>query len=303
MSISVSGLTKLYGDQKAINSVSFEINTGEIVGFLGPNGAGKSTTMKILTGSVQATSGSAKVLESIVTPDNAPLRNRIGYLPELNPLYGEMYVKEYLDFIARTHQLKNRKQAVSQVIKTTGLIREQSKKIQQLSKGYKQRVGLAQALIHNPEVLILDEPTSGLDPNQMLEIRALIQELGKDKTILISSHIMQEIEAMCSRVIIINLGKIVADDNVQRIKEKLGADGKQKMKVVFRNAIEESTIPSSVSFVKGEKPTAYIFEAHKELDLPVTLTQIASENGTVILEQTKMEESLESVFQKLTKNV
>jgi ABC-2 type transport system ATP-binding protein len=303
MSISVSGLTKRYGEQKAVDHVSFEITTGEIVGFLGPNGAGKSTTMKILTGSIQATSGTVKVLGDDVIPENAALRNRIGYLPELNPLYGEMYVKEYLDFIARTHKLKNRKKAVEDVIKTTGLTKEQSKRIQQLSKGYKQRVGLAQALIHNPEVLILDEPTSGLDPNQMLEIRALIQELGKDKTILISSHIMQEIEAMCSRVMIINQGKLVADDNVHTIKERLSGDGKQKIRVVFRNPIEHKNLPESVTLQQGESSLEYIFEAPSAIDLPVTLTQIASDNKTVILEQTKIEESLESVFQKLTKNV
>jgi ABC-2 type transport system ATP-binding protein len=303
MSISVSGLTKRYGEQKAVDHVSFEITTGEIVGFLGPNGAGKSTTMKILTGSIQATSGTVKVLGDDVIPENAALRNRIGYLPELNPLYGEMYVKEYLDFIAHTHKLKNRKKAVEDVIKTTGLTKEQSKRIQQLSKGYKQRVGLAQALIHNPEVLILDEPTSGLDPNQMLEIRALIQELGKDKTILISSHIMQEIEAMCSRVMIINQGKLVADDNVHTIKERLSGDGKQKIRVVFRNPIEHKNLPESVTLQQGESSLEYIFEAPSAIDLPVTLTQIASDNKTVILEQTKIEESLESVFQKLTKNV
>jgi ABC-2 type transport system ATP-binding protein len=303
MSISVSGLTKRYGEQKAVDHVSFEITTGEIVGFLGPNGAGKSTTMKILTGSIQATSGTVKVLGDDVIPENAALRNRIGYLPELNPLYGEMYVKEYLDFIARTHKLKNRKKAVEDVIKTTGLTKEQSKRIQQLSKGYKQRVGLAQALIHNPEVLILDEPTSGLDPNQMLEIRALIQELGKDKTILISSHIMQEIEAMCSRVMIINQGKLVADDNVHTIKERLSGDGKQKIRVIFRNPIEHKNLPESVTLQQGESSLEYIFEAPSAIDLPVTLTQIASDNKTVILEQTKIEESLESVFQKLTKNV
>ena len=205
MSIEIKNLTKVYGTQKAIDSISFSISAGEIVGFLGPNGAGKSTTMKILSGYIPQTSGNASILGMDVAKEPLKIKERVGYLPELNPLYNEMYIKEYLQFNADIYKIKNAKEAIEHVIEITGLTLERKKKIGQLSKGYKQRVGLAQALLNNPDVLILDEPTSGLDPNQMTEIRKLIVELGKNKTILLSTHIMQEVEAMCSRVIIINI--------------------------------------------------------------------------------------------------
>jgi ABC-2 type transport system ATP-binding protein len=219
MSIQVQQLTKLYGHQKAIDDISFNITKGEIVGFLGPNGAGKSTTMKILTGYLQASAGRALVAEVDVNVHPILVKKKIGYLPESNALYYDMYVKEYLQFIAGVHQLNNIKEQVNNSIQLTGLQDEQHKKIGELSKGYKQRVGLAAALIHNPEVLILDEPTSGLDPNQIVEIRNVIKEQGKNKTVLFSSHILQEVEAICNRIIIINKGKIVADDTLQNLQK------------------------------------------------------------------------------------
>ena len=218
MSIEVRNLVKEYGEQKAVNNISFTVNKGEIVGFLGPNGAGKSTTMKILTGYLQQTSGKALVCGINVSDDPLEVKKKIGYLPELNALYYDMYVREYLDFIAELHKVNDRKKAVNQSIELVGLTTEAKKKIGQLSKGYKQRTGLAAALIHDPEVLILDEPTSGLDPNQIIEIREVIKKQGEKKTVLFSSHILQEVEAMCERVIIINKGEIVADDLLTNLK-------------------------------------------------------------------------------------
>lgn len=217
MSIIIQGLTKIYGTQKAVDDISLSINKGEIVGFLGPNGAGKSTTMKIITGYLAADAGTASVCGIDVAKNPIATKKKIGYLPEANPLYYDMYVREYLAFIAGVHSVPNVKDAVEKVITLTGLTLESRKKTGQLSKGYKQRVGLAAALIHSPEVLILDEPTSGLDPNQIIEIRNVIKEQGKDKTVLFSSHILQEVEAICDRIIIINKGKIVADDRLRNL--------------------------------------------------------------------------------------
>ena len=214
MSIIVKSLSKTYGSQKAVDDISFEAKSGKILGFLGPNGAGKSTTMKILTCFLPQTSGFASVSGFDVSTQSLEVRKRLGYLPESNPLYHEMYVKEFLNFVSDTYQITNKKERILEVIGLTGLEKEQHKKIGQLSKGYKQRVGLAQAIIHNPEVLILDEPTSGLDPNQLIEIRKLIKDLGKTKTVILSTHIMQEVEAICDEVIIINKGKIVANDTL-----------------------------------------------------------------------------------------
>jgi len=228
MSLKVKNLTKIYGLQKAIHQINFEINKGEIVGFLGPNGAGKSTTMKIITGYLSATSGSVNVCGIEVNEQTIETKKKIGYLPESNALYADMYVKEYLQFIAGVHQLNNIQSAVKEVIDLTGLNIEQHKKIAQLSKGYKQRVGIAAALIHQPEVLILDEPTSGLDPNQIIEIRNVIKEQGKNRTVLFSSHILQEVEAICDRIIIINKGEIVANDTLQNLSSK------GKLEDVFR---------------------------------------------------------------------
>lgn len=232
MSVKVEQLTKVYGEQLAVDHISFEIKKGEIVGFLGPNGAGKSTTMKILTGYIPATSGMATVAGFDVTDEHQNVQKRIGYLPESNPLYFDMYIREYLEFLAGVHQLgAHGKQRIQEVIEQTGLRVEEKKKIGALSKGYKQRVGLAQAMLHNPEVLILDEPTSGLDPNQIVEIRDLIKNFGQSKTVILSTHIMQEVEAMCDRVIIINKGKLVADDTLKNLQ---AAHPQQSLEDIFR---------------------------------------------------------------------
>jgi ABC-2 type transport system ATP-binding protein len=229
MSIEVVGLTKIYGEQKALNNISFSVKKGEIVGFLGPNGAGKSTTMKILTGFIQQDNGVAKICDIDTKTNSIDARKKIGYLPESNPLYHDMYVKEYLSFIAGVHEINQPQITIKNIIALVGLQVEQNKKIGQLSKGYKQRVGLAAGILHEPEVLILDEPTSGLDPNQIIEIRNVIKEQGKNKTVLFSSHILQEVQAICDRVIIINKGEIVADD----LLNNLQSDGKS-LENIFR---------------------------------------------------------------------
>lgn len=230
MSIEVSGLGKNYGTQKAVDQLSFVLNKGEIVGFLGPNGAGKSTTMKMITGYLTPDTGLAKVCGIDVSVDPMAAKRKIGYLPEANPLYHEMYVREYLDFIAGVHGIVDKKKAIESVIQLTGLSPESTKKIGQLSKGYKQRVGLAAALIHDPEVLVLDEPTSGLDPNQIVEIRNVIKAQGSNKTVLFSSHILQEVTAICDRVIIIHKGKMVANDTLANLQS-----GGQSLENVFRS--------------------------------------------------------------------
>ncbi len=220
MSVVVRNLAKHYGEQKAVNQISFEAKPGRILGFLGPNGAGKSTTMKMLTGYLQPTAGHAEIDGKNIQLEPLVIKKLIGYLPENTPLYMDMYVREFLSFVAETYGLKNRSQRVEEVIKLVGLTQEQHKKIGMLSKGYKQRVGLAQAIIHQPQVLILDEPTSGLDPNQLADIRALIKNLGKDKTVIISTHIMQEVEALCDDVIIINKGVLVANSSIADLKKE-----------------------------------------------------------------------------------
>lgn len=229
MSIVVSSLTKIYGTQRAVDNISFELKKGEIVGFLGPNGAGKSTTMKMITGYLPPTSGTISVCGFDVLDKPMEVRKRVGYLPEANPLYYDMYVREYLELSAGIHKLDRVQERIEEMIVLTGLTKEAHKKIGMLSKGYKQRVGLAQAMLHNPDVLILDEPTSGLDPNQIVEIRDLILRIGKEKTVLLSTHIMQEVEAMCSRVIIISNGNVVANDALGKLQQ-----GAQSLEDVFR---------------------------------------------------------------------
>lgn len=304
MSIEIKNLTKVYGAQKAIDGISFSIGAGEIVGFLGPNGAGKSTTMKILSGYIPQTSGNASILGMDVAKEPLKIKQRVGYLPELNPLYNEMYIKEYLQFNADIYKIKNAKEAIEHVIEITGLTLERKKKIGQLSKGYKQRVGLAQALLNNPDVLILDEPTSGLDPNQMTEIRKLIVELGKNKTILLSTHIMQEVEAMCSRVIIINKGKIVADDQVGNIKNRL-KNASKTIRVKFRDTIEITKLKGQlgVEAVVSMETNVYEVTASNGTDLAELLFKFAIASNTIITEQIELSESLENVFHQLTKNV
>ena len=304
MSIEINQLTKVYGEQKAINNISFSIGAGEVVGFLGPNGAGKSTTMKILSGFIPATSGTAKVMGIDVAKDPLAVKKRIGYLPELNPLYDDMFIVEYLQFNADIYQLKNAKQEIERVINKTGLSVERHKKISQLSKGYRQRVGLAQALLNNPDVLILDEPTSGLDPNQMSEIRQLIANLSKEKTILLSTHIMQEVEAMCNRVIIINRGSIVAHDTVSNVKQQISS-GNREVYIRFRDVVDAASLLQlqGVKKVESAAEGGFTISANQGADLAAILFKFAVESNTVIVEQKEIKESLEAVFQELTKNV
>jgi ABC-2 type transport system ATP-binding protein len=303
MSIEVVGLKKFYGEQAALGGISFTINTGEIVGFLGPNGAGKSTTMKILTGFIPASSGSAKVCGFDVEENSIETRKRIGYLPEHNPLYLDMYVKEYLEFVGGIYKLPNVKKRVAEMIELVGLEREQRKKIGALSKGYRQRVGLAQAIIHDPEVLILDEPTSGLDPNQLAEIRDLIKRIGETKTVMLSTHIMQEVQAICDRVIIINNGVLVADDT----SKVLQASGKKQVVIVeFDSEIKVSEKQlKAISGVTNVKQLAnqqnWLVESEDGQDLRKKISQTALKNSWLVLNMHTEEKSLEQVFKELTK--
>lgn len=312
MSIEVKNLLKEYGEQKAVNSISFTVNKGEIVGFLGPNGAGKSTTMKIITGYLQQTGGEAFVCGINVAEQPLETKKRIGYLPELNALYYDMYVREYLGFIAEIHGIQNPKSPpdgragrIEKVIETVNLKTEAGKKIGQLSKGYKQRVGLAAALIHDPEVLILDEPTSGLDPNQIVEIREVIKNQGKDKTVLFSSHILQEVEAICDRVIIINKGQIVADDKLSSLRTKNA--GQQIVKVEFKESVDAKAIQQlagvqSVFNIHNPIAIGALFNIHCT-DAEIVKKQIlqlsVDQNLNIVSLQTDSQ-SLEDVFKALT---
>jgi ABC-2 type transport system ATP-binding protein len=302
MSIKVNNITKLYGEQAALNNVSFEVNTGEIVGFLGPNGAGKSTMMKILTCFVPQTSGTASVYGFDVNEESLEVRRHVGYLPEHNPLYLDMYVKEYLEFIGGLHHLKNIKARISEMIDMTGLQVEQKKKISALSKGYRQRVGLAQALIHDPHVLILDEPTTGLDPNQLEEIRNLIIQIGKQKTVMLSTHIMQEVEAVCNRVIIINNGQIVANDETA-IVQNSQALNKQVITVEFDKTTTMDALKNiaGVHTVVQIKNNSWQLETFTTDDIRPAIFQFAVKNDLAILTLHKEEQRLEDVFKHLTK--
>ena len=299
MSISISNLSKNYGTQKAVNNISFNIQKGEIVGFLGPNGAGKSTTMKMITGYLDADAGNIKVCGIDVSQNNIESKKKIGYLPEANPLYFEMYVREYLLFTAGVHQLKNSKERTEEIIKTVGLTLEANKKIGQLSKGYKQRVGLAAALIHEPEVLILDEPTSGLDPNQIIEIRNVIKALAKDKTVLFSSHILQEVEAICDRVIIINKGNIVADDSLQNLQ--LAKAGQQFVSVTFQedtniNDLQDLEAAVNIS-VSGN---TFRIQTNNAENLRKQILKLSIDENLNIVSLQNQNNSLEDVFRDLT---
>jgi ABC-2 type transport system ATP-binding protein len=300
MSIEVKHLTKFFGEQAAVNDISFEIGKGEIVAFLGPNGAGKSTTMKMITGYIPASSGSIKVNGIPVDVDDLETRKIIGYLPENNPLYLDMYVKEYLHFVGSIYKIKDLKNRVNEMIQMVGLELEQHKKIGALSKGYKQRVGLAHAFIHDPEVLILDEPTSGLDPNQLVEIRELIKTIGKEKTIMLSTHIMQEVEAICDRVIIINKGKIVANNNQQALDSSPEV---QTIYIEFEGAVSSqllSKIPG-VTTVKA-LGNGWLIEGVTDQDLRKNVSKKAQEAGWLIMTLKLEKKSLEAVFKELTKN-
>lgn len=302
MSIKVSHLTKIYGTQKAVDDVSFEVGKGEIIGFLGPNGAGKSTTMKIISCYLPPTSGSAEVCGYDVLKDPLEVRKRIGYLPEHNPLYKEMYVKEYLTFIGKVHNLGSElKSRISEMIEMTGLSREQNKKIRQLSKGYRQRVGLAHAMIHNPEVLILDEPTTGLDPNQLVEIRELIKNLGKEKTLIFSSHILQEVQAVADRILIIDKGKLVADDDKDVLTQT-----KQKGNVYileFQDTVKKSMLTEMphVERVDTVDNKNYRLYTQSEEDLRAKLFKWAAEKDLTLLTLKKESVDLEDIFKELTK--
>jgi ABC-2 type transport system ATP-binding protein len=300
MSIIVSGIHKKYGTQEAVHDVSFTLQKGEIVGFLGPNGAGKSTTLKMITGYVKPDAGSISVEGMLVHEQPLAVRKKIGYLPEANPLYYDMYVREYLFFIAGVHQVAAPREAVERVIQLTGLTREAHKKNGQLSKGYKQRVGLAAALVHNPPVLILDEPTSGLDPNQIIEIREVIRQLGEDKTILFSSHILQEVEAICDRVLILNLGKLVADNRLQQLQASRNDEHVVEVHI-------KETVPASdwneipgITQVKTAGTGKYQLHTHQPEAVSKALLQWAVAKGYTLISFKTEQVSLEDVFRNLT---
>jgi ABC-2 type transport system ATP-binding protein len=299
MSIVVSELVKVYGEQKAVNKISFSIEKGEIVGFLGPNGAGKSTTMKMITGYLSPDSGVATVSGINVSNDPIAAKKKIGYLPEANPLYFDMYIKEYLEFIAGIHKVNNKKQRIKEVIELTGLGLEQRKKIGQLSKGYKQRTGLAAALIHDPEVLILDEPTSGLDPNQIIEIRNVIKELGRNKTIIFSSHILQEVEALCERVIIINKGVLVADDKLSNLQKQESND---RVRVSFKEPLEDEWLRRLTGVQSVSKIDTFTWQIHGNdtNEVKKQLLELSLQHNLNIVSLQTEGGSLEEVFRFLT---
>ena len=301
MSIILQNVTKFYKSAQAVNNISFTLNPGEIVGFIGPNGAGKSTTMKIINGYIPQTVGKVTVNGIDVLENPVDVRKNIGYLPENNPLYLNMYVKEYLLFVAGLYKMgENKHRRVEEMIQLTGLNAEYKKKIGALSKGYRQRVGLAQALVHDPSILILDEPTSGLDPNQIVEIRNLISEVGKSKTVLMSTHIMQEVEAICDRIIVINKGEIVADGTSENLKA--ASDIKQTIVVEFDkeiNATALAEIKDVVSLKKHEN--LWLIETTGDVDIRPLVFRFAVENNVTILSQQKKEKKLEDVFRELTK--
>ncbi|MBW7936576.1 MAG: gliding motility-associated ABC transporter ATP-binding subunit GldA [Flavobacteriales bacterium] len=305
MSIKVQNITKFYGLQKALDAVSFDIPSGQIVGFLGPNGAGKSTMMKILTGFIPPSEGQAQICEFDIRTQIMDVRRHVGYLPEHNPLYVEMYVVEYLRFVAGMYGMKGqaRDARVREMIDITGLGAEYKKKIRMLSKGYRQRVGLAQALIHNPKVLILDEPTSGLDPNQLVDIRNLIISLGKEKTVMLSTHIMQEVEAMCKRVIIIDKGQIKTDDEMTHVQQHMQESG-EFVEVEFDAEVQEKDL-KVITGVRAANKIAnqtWLLEAKQGIDIRPALFQWAVEHNIGVLTLKKKQTSLEDIFQSVTKN-
>ena len=300
MSIEVKNLLKEYGEQKAVNNISFKVNKGEIVGFLGPNGAGKSTTMKIITGYLQQTGGEAFVCGINVAEQPLETKKKIGYLPELNALYYDMYVREYLGFVAEVHKVSKPKEKIESIIDLTGLKIESKKKIGQLSKGYKQRVGLAAALIHDPEVLILDEPTTGLDPNQIVEIREVIKKQGLNKTVLFSSHILQEVEAICDRVIIINKGKLVADDTLSNLQR--GNKDNHIVVVQFKEAVDKIVLEklNEVTKVEQLQTTHYKLQTANPEVVRKQILEIALQQNLNIISLQSENHSLEDIFKALT---
>ncbi len=302
MSIQLNNISKSYGDRKVLHSVGFDIPKGQVVAFLGPNGAGKSTTMKIITGLLSADEGTARICGHDVADHPMEVKRLIGYLPENNPLYADMFVREYLEFIAGFYKLGvNIRERVGQLIEQTGLTQERTKKIGQLSKGYRQRVGLAQALIHDPEVLILDEPTTGLDPNQLVEIRRFIRELGREKTVILSTHILQEAAAMCERTIIINQGKVVADGQTETLLRS-GA-GRKTFEVEFLSDIAVAELQSLPGVINVDALPERNFRISADQDIRESLFRFSVEKGWVILTLAQKEYTLEEVFGELTKSV
>ncbi len=299
MSIAVKHLSKYYGEQAAVDNISFEAKQGEILGFLGPNGAGKSTTMKVITTFIPPTEGIVEVAGLNISEHPLTIQQKIGYLPENNPLYLDMYVLEYLKFIGSIYKLKNLNSRIDEVIRMVGLEKEQHKQIGALSKGFRQRVGLAQAIIHDPEVLILDEPTSGLDPNQLDEIRGLIKKIGKEKTVMLSTHIMQEVEAICDRVIIIKNGKLVANETAKNLQSDKVT---QVTYVEFEGSITKSQLSKidEVTKVEVVEDNCFLLETAVEIDARKTIAEYAQKENLLILTLRKEEKSLEAVFKSLT---
>ncbi|MCL3780074.1 gliding motility-associated ABC transporter ATP-binding subunit GldA [Prolixibacteraceae bacterium JC049] len=298
MSIKAVNVSKIYGEQEALKSVNFEIESGQIVGFLGPNGAGKSTMMKIITGYLPASNGSVYINDQLINGNQLAIRKQIGYLPEHNPLYLDMYVKEYLLFIANIYKINQAKNRVQEMVELVGLTKEQHKKIGTLSKGYRQRVGLAQALIHDPEVLILDEPTTGLDPNQLEEIRDLIKSISQDKTVMLSTHIMQEVEALCNRVIIINNGQIVTDGDVNTIKH--AQSNKWIVSVEFAKEVASDWHTDIDTILKAESITNTRFVVSGQQDMRSDIFKWCITNNITLLEMTRSVSNLETAFRNLT---
>ncbi|WP_116105493.1 gliding motility-associated ABC transporter ATP-binding subunit GldA [Lewinella sp. IMCC34191] len=301
MSVTVTDLTKLYGNQRAVDGISFQARSGEVLGFLGPNGAGKTTTMKILTCYLSQSSGTAEVCGHPVATESLAVRRLVGYLPEHNPLYKDMYVREYLTFAAQANGIRGSRARIADLIDMTGLGREAHKPIGALSKGYRQRVGLAQAMLHDPQVLILDEPTSGLDPNQLAEIRTLIKRIGQEKTVILSTHIMQEVQALCDRVVIIDRGKIVADDPIERLQRRLSGDS--SVLVQFDRPVPEAEllkISGVASVTSGKIPHSYRLLLRGEADPRADVFRFAVARGLVLLGMVKEELSVEEVFRALT---
>jgi len=301
VSVKVTQLVKIYGTQHAVDGISFEAHKGEVLGFLGPNGAGKTTTMKIVTGYLPQSSGKVEVCGFDVTENPMETRARVGYLPELNPLYREMYVREYLAFTAGLHQVKNAAKRVDEMVERTGLSSHRQKQIGELSKGYRQRVGLAQAMLHDPEVLILDEPTSGLDPNQIIEIRQLIKDLGKEKTVILSTHILGEVEAVCDRAIIINKGKLVADAPIQELKQQF--IGQSIVTAEFAETVDKNLLLSiaNVQTIRSLGNNKWHLTADATQDVRAAVFAFAVANHLTLLELHKEVFSVEDVFQQLTR--
>lgn len=301
MSIIVNHITKLYGAQKALDDVSFSVGAGEVVGFLGPNGAGKSTMMKILTCFLPPSDGTANVCGFDTGKDSLKVRRHVGYLPEHNPLYLDLYVKEYLDLVAGLHGMRNRAPRVKEMIELVGLGPEQHKRIGALSKGYRQRVGLAQAMIHDPDVLILDEPTSGLDPNQLVEVRALIKRIGEQKTVMLSTHIMQEVEAICDRVIIIDRGRLVADDKASALRSN--TQHRDALEVEFDGDVHANKLTNIVGVLGAHRKqgNSWVLEHDAAIDVRPAVFRFAVDNGLQVLGMQKSERGLEEVFKELTR--